>query len=111
VENSEDWERNYYENKKRRNDLRKLIVNCGAYQLRSKNQIRNFEVRCSEFDNYMVNLKKYINFKEEHPYAENHPDFELDHTPVVSFSKTLKGKINMFNPAIDSRSSRIIQKY
>ena len=35
------------------------------------------------FSKYMSKFHSYVGFKQRHPYAEKHPDFENEVTPVT----------------------------
>ena len=62
------------------------------------------------FKQYMNKFAKYIDFKMDNPYAENHPDFELHETPVTILD-TDELKMDSYMHSQDSRSRIIRSKY
>ena len=46
----------------------------------------------------MNKFSRYVDFKMNNPYAENHPDFELDETPITVVDWN-NSKLNSYQPS------------
>ena len=79
----EPWQKEFLGSQKRKQDLKRLIIDCSTQQIRAKKLVENFDIEFSEFGKYMTKFQKYVDFKEKHPYSETHPDFEADNTPTT----------------------------
>ena len=58
----------------------------------------------------MKKLHSYVGFKQKHPYAETHPDFEHDVTPVTVYDP-YNNTMNTYLPDEESRSAQILSKF
>ena len=105
----DSWQKAYLASSKRKQDLKRLIIDCSTQQIRAKKLVENFDNEFSEFNKYMTKFQKYVEFKEKHPYSETHPDFEADQTPVTILDIE-KMKMNSYFPDEESRSSQITKK-
>ena len=59
------------------------------FNLRSKQTHDVLRKECTEYSQYMDMFREYVEFKEEHPYAELHKDFEHNKIPDLKMNKTL----------------------
>lgn len=80
----------YLDQKKRREDLRRLIIDCSSHQIRSKQLTKDFDEEFNTFGKYLTKFHSYITFKQKHPYADTHPDFEHEVTPVTILDSETK---------------------
>lgn len=79
----DEWSKAYAVTSKRRAILRGLIIDCSAQQIRGKQLRKDFDDEIKQFDRYLNKYQNYVTFKEDHPYAGSHPDFENEKTPVT----------------------------
>ena len=105
----EAWQKEYLGSQKRKQDLKRLIIDCSTQQIRAKKLVENFDIEFSEFGKYMNKFQKYVDFKEKHPYSETHPDFEADNTPTTILNID-QMKMDSYFPSEQSRSAHFSQK-
>ena len=53
----------YLDQKKRREDLRRLIIDCSSHQIRSKQLTKDFDDEFNTFGKYLAKFHSYVTFK------------------------------------------------
>ena len=53
----------YLDQKKRREDLRRLIIDCSSHQIRSKQWTKDFDDEFNTFGKYLAKFHSYVTFK------------------------------------------------
>jgi len=94
---ADNWTKAYNETSKRREDLRRLIIDCSTQQIRSRQLNKSFDEDITQFDQYLRKFRNYVDFKQKHPYAGTHPDFENEVTPVTVLDHE-KNEMHYFLP-------------
>lgn len=90
--------------------LRRLIIDCSAQQIRAKQLNEDFDHELNNFNKYMSKLNTYIDFKQRHPYAGTHPDFEREETPVTVLNAH-EGVMHCYLPDQHSKAATILTKF
>ena len=107
---SSAWEKVYFENKKRRDKCKELGIECEVEKIRLKQLNKDFDESFNTFGKYLGKFHSYVSFKQKHPYAEIHPDFEHEVTPVTILDNE-KNEMKYYLPDCDSRSAQILSKF
>ena len=78
--------------------------------MRSKQLTKDFDEEFNTFGKYLAKFHSYVTFKQKHPYADTHPDFEHEVTPVTILNRETK-QMNYYLPDQESRSVQILNKF